>query len=160
MKVSLRGSAIARLPSHEMKNSFEQQQQEFVNAKLNNLRHQVGKIDTITTQNGQYSTIVKRLKQGDYHIIYFAANLFYLPDNPSESYFLTADEKTISLNDIIQICDLGKKFNQIQGLDYIPPLLIFDGQILGPKNTITRSFQEISSLVQFYYKIRDLIQTA
>ncbi|MHA1745121.1 MAG: hypothetical protein ACTSWW_03910 [Promethearchaeota archaeon] len=124
------------------------QQQEFVNAKLNNLRHQIGKMDTISTQNGQYNSIVKKLKQGDYHIIYFAANLFYLPDNPSESYFLTSDEKTISLNDITQICDLGKKFNQIQGLDYIPPLFIFDGQILGPKSTINRSFQEISALVQ------------
>jgi len=126
------------------------QQQEFVNAKLNNLRHQIGKIDAISTQNGQYSSIVKKLKQGDYHIIYFAANLFYLPENPSESYFLTSDEKTISLNDIIEICDLGKKFNQIQGLDYIPPLLIFDGQILGPKNTITRSFHNLSALMQSF----------
>ncbi len=122
-------------------------QLEFLESKLNNLQPLVEKSTFLNSQSGTYQNIEKEITSGLYNIIYISSNLFYIEENPLHSYFITPDDQIINLQDILEMLSFAQKHNEIQGIPFFKPLLIFDAQIIDKSgNIISRSFNQLSNI--------------
>ncbi|QEE15653.1 hypothetical protein DSAG12_01480 [Promethearchaeum syntrophicum] len=122
-------------------------QLEFLESKLNNLLHLVEKSTFLNSQSGTYQNIEKEITSGLYNIIYISSNLFYIEENPLHSYFITPDDKIINLQDILEMLEFAQKHNEIQGIPFFKPLLVFDAHIIDRSGKIiSRSFNQLSNI--------------
>jgi len=122
-------------------------QLEFLESKLNNLQPLVEKSTFLNSRSGTYQNIEKEITSGLYNIIYISSNLFYIEENPLQSYFITPDDHIINLQDILEMLSFAEKHNEIQGVPFFKPLLIFDAQIIDKSgNIIYRSFNQLSNI--------------
>jgi hypothetical protein len=122
-------------------------QLEFLESKLNNLQPLVEKSTFLNSQSGTYQNIEKEITSGLYNIIYISSNLFYIEENPLQSYFITPDDHILNLQDILEMLSFAQKHNEIQGIPFFKPLLIFDAQIIDQSGKIiSRSFNQLSNI--------------
>lgn len=120
-------------------------QLDFLESKINNLQPLVEKSTFLNSQSGIYQNIEKEITSGLYNIIYISSNLFYIEENPLQSYFITPDDQIINLQDILEMLSFAQKHNEIQGIPFFKPLLIFDSQIIDKSGKIiSRSFNQLS----------------
>ena len=122
-------------------------QLDFLESKINNLRPLVEKSTFLNSQSGTFQNIEKEITSGLYNIIYISSNLFYIEENPLQSYFITPDDHIINLQDILEMLSFAQKHNEIQGIPFFKPLLIFDAQIIDKSGKIiSRSFNQLSKI--------------
>ena len=122
-------------------------QLDFLESKINNLQPLVEKSTFLNSQSGIYQNIEKEITSGLYNIIYISSNLFYIEENPLQSYFITPDDQIINLQDILEMLSFAQKHNEIQGIPFFKPLLIFDSQIIDKSGKIiSRSFNQLSQI--------------
>ena len=122
-------------------------QLDFLESKINNLQPLVEKSTFLNSQSGIYQNIEKEITSGLYNIIYISSNIFYIEENPLQSYFITPDDHILSLQDIIEMLSFAQKHNEIQGIPFFKPLIIFDGQIIDKSGKIIyRSFNQFSNI--------------
>ncbi len=119
----------------------------FLESKINNLQPLVEKSKFLNSKSGTYKNIEKEITSGLYNIIYITSNLFYIEENPLQSYFITPDDKIINLKDILEMLSFAQKHNEVQGIPFFKPLLIFDAQIIDKSGKIiSRSFNQLSNI--------------
>ncbi len=134
-------------PIHQFKEGSDQRL--FMEQKMNNMNSLVDRFSSIKENYCTKEIIEKELSTGSYNIIHFSSNLFYLEENPKESFFLTSDNKIISFQDIVEMLSYAKQRNELQGIPYFRPLIIFDGRIIGKNNIIlSRFFEEIYNITK------------
>ena len=122
-------------------------QLDFLDSKINNLQSLVEKSTFLNSRSGTYQNIEKEITSGLYNIIYISSNIFYIEENPLHSYFITPDDHILSLQDIIEMLSFAQKHNEIQGIPFFKPLIIFDGQIIDKLGKIiSRSFNQFSNI--------------
>ena len=119
----------------------------FLESKINNLQYIVEKSTFLDFNSGNYQKIEKEITSGQYNIIYLSSNLFYIEENPLQSYFLTPDDHIISFQDLLEMLSFAEKHNEIQGIPHFKPLLIFDGRLINKNGKIiSRPFIQLSNI--------------
>jgi hypothetical protein len=122
-------------------------QSQFFGSIINDFKHLTKEHIGINGQTCTKGSIDQELVKGSYHVIYICSNLFYLENNPIESFFLTPDQITISLGDMLEMLSYARKHNRVQNLPYTKPLIILDGQvILESGQVLPRTFNALSKI--------------
>ncbi|UYP47646.1 hypothetical protein NEF87_003931 [Candidatus Lokiarchaeum ossiferum] len=124
-------------------------QRKFIEEKINNLQNLVDRFSSIDPSYSSKDSIEKEITSGIYNIIHISANMFYLDQNPSQSYFLTSNNEVLSIQEIIDMLSYAKQRNELQGLPYFRPLLILDVRIIDESNkSIPRFFTQIYNITK------------
>ncbi|MHA1733690.1 MAG: hypothetical protein ACTSU5_17210 [Promethearchaeota archaeon] len=73
------------------------------------------------------AAILETITSGQFHVIYLSSNLFFVGDNPQESYFLTSDNEILSIREIKEAIASSKLPN---------PLVVNDSRFLRPDGEV------------------------
>ncbi|MFX1315589.1 MAG: hypothetical protein ACFE9T_06960 [Promethearchaeota archaeon] len=110
-----------------------------------NERNEINQITTLVSTNSTRETILSHISEGAYHIIIFVGNIFYSKWSPKDSFFITNNDKIVTINEI--------KTALNQNRANLQPLLFFNAQIYNVKGkkltNVLRKIGEI--LAQFDY---------
>ena len=95
----------------------------------------------LTGSESKKETIIREVSKGNNHIIHIVGNLIFLESHPEYSYFITNDEKILSITEFISV--LEKRVGNIR------PLIFLDIKLFDNHGTpINNPLQHISKVMR------------
>ncbi|MGV9199771.1 MAG: CHAT domain-containing protein, partial [Promethearchaeia archaeon] len=114
---------------------------------ITNIHRNLSQINGMTILNGLNSTrekILSNISQGPFRIITFIGNLFFSEQAPQQSYFLTNDNRLITLKEI---------FTTLKNNKTIKPFLVFDTQMFNAMGDqifdMLKAFSQIAQIFDY-----------
>jgi CHAT domain-containing protein len=112
-----------------------------------NNRTEVNEITILSGINSTRENILKKISQGNSHIIHLVGNIFYSKLNPKNSFIITNDNSLITFNEIKKALD--------QSQSSIEPIIVFNVQFFDTKGLILKNVLKIFGDIvnQFNYDV-------
>jgi hypothetical protein len=110
-----------------------------------NITEGVGQTKILNGFNSTREKIIAELSSGDYNIIYFIGNIFYSKMSPHDSYFISNDNKSTTINEINNILNISES--------KVKPLLFFNAQYFeGDGKQLKNALKQLGEIFsQFNY---------
>jgi hypothetical protein len=115
---------------------------------LDKNKHFIAEFKALSGDTVTFLQLQEEITTGNFHILNFSSNLFYLPESPIDSYFLLPDNRFFSIRDLNNILKFAEKQCRDLKHSFIRPLILFTGRVLGRDNMeLDNCFSEISQIL-------------